>query len=107
MTNPSKQRGTAAETAVVNYLRSLGYTAERRTLQGGGNDKGDIFVAELPHLVFEVKNTKRIEWAAYTDELLTEMRNAGATGGVLIVKRRGTTDVSRWFWLCVGDARPL
>ena len=107
MTNPSKQRGTAAETAVVRYLESKGYTAERRTMQGAGNDKGDIVIHGRPELVIEVKNTKRIDLGAFVDELMVEMHNAGATGGVLIVNRRGTTDVSRWYWLCVGDARPL
>ncbi len=38
----SKQKGTAAETAVVKYLKANGFPkAERRALQGN-LDKGDI-----------------------------------------------------------------
>ena len=106
MTNPSKKRGTAAETAVVNHLRSLGYTAERLPPKGA-RDEGDIVVAERPGLVIEVKNRKGFELAAWVAELEVEMRNAGATGGVLIVKKKGTQDPAAWYWLCVGDARPL
>ena len=107
MTNPSKKRGTAAETAVVNYLRFRGHMAERRNMQGGGNDKGDLVIHGRPDLVIEVKNHARIDLATFTDELLVEMRNAGATGGILVVKRKGKSNPADWYWLCVGDARPL
>lgn len=41
MTNPSKARGTAAETAVVRYLRRWWPNVERRALAGNA-DKGDL-----------------------------------------------------------------
>ena len=48
----SKAKGTAAETAVVRFLRAVGFTqAERRTL-GGTQDRGDI--AGVPGVVIEV-----------------------------------------------------
>lgn len=97
MTNPSKKKGTAAETALVAYLNDLGYTAERRAA-GGMFDKGDIVVKELPHVVFEVKAVARIELASYIDELRAEMLNAGATAGVLVVKRRGKSNPGEWYW---------
>ena len=91
----SKQRGTAAETAVVRYLNANGFPhAERRAL-AGVNDKGDI--SGLPGVVLEVKSCKRIELAAWVDELGVEMRNAGAYIGAVIAKRRGTTDVGEWY----------
>ena len=91
----SKQRGTAAETAVVRYLNANGFPhAERRAL-AGVNDKGDI--SGLPGVVIEVKSCKRIELAAWVDELGVEMRNAGAYIGAVVAKRRGTTDVGEWY----------
>lgn len=93
----SKQKGTAAETAVVKYLNELGYTAERRAM-GGMFDKGDIVVKELPGVVFEVKAVKRIELAQFQNELRAEMLNAGADFGVLIVKRSGKSNPGEWYW---------
>lgn len=91
----SKQKGTAAETAVVRYLQAHGFPyAERRTL-AGVNDRGDI--AGLPGVVLEVKNCKRTELAGWLDELEVEMSNAGAYIGACIHKRRGTTDPGKWF----------
>jgi len=93
----SKQKGTKAETAVVNYLNEIGFTAERRA-GAGMFDKGDIVVKELPHVVFEVKAVKRITLAQFQDELRAEMLNAGATHGVLIVKRVGKSNPGEWYW---------
>lgn len=87
----SKEKGTAAETAVVRYLRSLVINGrsvfpyvERRALTGG-KDKGDI--AGIPGVVIEVKAAKRLELAAWKRETLEEMANADASWGVLVVKR--------------------
>jgi hypothetical protein len=54
----SKQKGTAAETAVVNWLVSKGRKhVERRSLNGV-NDRGDI--AGVPGVVLEVKNCAKM-----------------------------------------------
>ena len=95
MSNPSKQRGTAAETAVVNYLHANGFPHVERRALAGVNDRGDI--SGIPGVVLEVKNCKRIELAGWADELDAEMRNAGAYLGAVIAKRKGTTDVGRWY----------
>ena len=36
--NPSKSKGTAAESAVVKYLRSCGIPADRHALKGTADD---------------------------------------------------------------------
>jgi hypothetical protein len=91
--NPSKQKGTAWETSVVNWLRSNGHPyAERRTLAGSA-DKGDI--SGVPGVVLEAKNCRQITLAAWCDELEVEMGNAGVDLGAVVIKRRGTTDVGR------------
>lgn len=92
MSNPSKQRGTAWETAVVRWLNDHGFPyAERRTLAGTA-DKGDI--TGIPGVVLECKNTKSISLAQFIDELEVEMSNARADLGAVVIKRRGTTNVA-------------
>ena len=91
----SKQKGTAAETAVVNYLKDKGYVhVERRSLNGA-YDRGDI--AGIQSVVIEVKDHARMELAQWVSELLVEIENDKAKTGVVIHKRRGTTDVGRWY----------
>ena len=91
----SKQKGTAAETAVVNWLQSKGRKhVERRSLNGV-NDRGDI--AGIPSVVLEVKNCARMELSKWLRELEVEMHNDKAKTGVVIHKKKGTTDVGQWY----------
>jgi len=93
MSNPSKARGTAFETALVGWLQANGHPyAERRTLSGH-NDRGDV--AGIPGVVIEAKNCKTIQLAAWVDELAVEMGNAGVDIGAVVIRRRGTSDVGR------------
>lgn len=91
----SKRKGTAAETAVVNYLRTAGFIqAERRTL-GGAKDRGDI--AGIPGTVIEVKNCARQELGAWIAEAELERDNDRASLGVVWHKRRGKGNPADWF----------
>lgn len=88
----SKQKGTAAETAVVRYLRSLTYdtlpafpNVERRALSGG-KDMGDI--AGIPGWVIEVKAAETLKLAEWQRETLAEKANAEADYCLLVVKRK-------------------
>lgn len=93
----SKQRakGTAAETAVVNYLKAHGFPhAERRALHGTA-DKGDI--TGCGPVVFEVKNHKQMDLAGWIKELEAEMVNAGVDVGAVVSKKRGTTDPGEFY----------
>ncbi len=91
----SKAKGTAAETAVVRFLRAFGFTqAERRTL-GGTQDRGDI--AGVPGVVIEVKNCARQELPAWVAEAERERDNDQADLGVVWHKRRGKSDPAEWF----------
>ena len=88
MTNRSKAKGTAHESAVVAFLRAHGFPhAERRALSGNV-DKGDI-TGIGPRWVIECKAVREITLAAFMDETETERVNAGADYGVAVVKRRG------------------
>jgi hypothetical protein len=91
----SKQKGTAAETAVVNWLQSKGRKhVERRTLNGS-SDRGDI--AGIPCVVLEVKNCARMELSKWVQELEVEIHNDKAETGVVIHKKKGTTNVGEWY----------
>jgi hypothetical protein len=91
----SKRRGTAAETSVVAWLRSQGYRAHRRAL-AGAKDQGDVLI-EGHDIAIEVKSCARLDLPGWLRELDVEMANAGSTDGVVIAKRRGSTDVSNWY----------
>jgi hypothetical protein len=95
MSNPSKRKGTAAESAVVAWLRDCGCEHVERRALAGSSDKGDI--AGLPGVVVEVKAEKGHNLAGWVDELEVEIRNAHASTGVVIAKRRGTTNVDSWY----------
>lgn len=91
----AKQKGTAAETAVVKFLKENGFPyAERRALHGTV-DKGDI--TGCGPVVFEVKNHKAMDLAGWIAELKTEVVNAEATAGCVVAKKRGTTDPGQWY----------
>lgn len=89
MTNPPKKKGTAWETAVVNFLTACGLLARRRALTGS-NDQGDIELPEIGGIVIEAKNCKGQTLAQWVDEAVKEAANAGAPVGVVWHHRRGT-----------------
>lgn len=89
MSNPSKQKGTAWETALVAWLSQNGFVhAERRAL-AGSNDRGDV--TGIPGVCVEAKSCKRHELGPWLDETVQEAI-AGADIPVLAVKRRGKGD---------------
>lgn len=98
----SRSTGTAAETAVVRYLQNWWPAAERRALSGN-KDKGDV--AGIPGVVIEVKAAATQLLAAWRRETWTEMRNAGATTCVLVVKRPYKA-VGQWDAYIPGDLIP-
>jgi len=95
MVNPSKIKGTRAETAFVTWLQRYFPYAERRSLRGG-KDCGDV--TGIPGLVFEVKDANPWQLSAWLRETEVERRNANAEFGLLVVKPPGVgyTRVSQW-----------
>lgn len=93
----ARAKGTAAETALVNYLRFQGWPyAERRALSGSV-DKGDI--TGTPGVVWEVKAGTTLcipQWLRETEQ---ERINARGHVGVLVVKPKGVGvgNVDRWW----------
>lgn len=100
MSNPSKIRGTAAETAVVGYLRVNGAPhAERRALTGN-KDRGDI--AGVIGVMMEVKDRRGDQLPKWVDEVEVQKVNDHADIGVCWHKRRGTLDPGRWLVTMTG-----
>lgn len=92
----SKAKGTAAESALAAAQRRLGFPyAERSALQGKF-DKGDT--TGHPGLVFECKDAKVWQAAAWLRETEAERINAGADYGILVIKapRIGYQNAERW-----------
>lgn len=105
MTNRPKQRGTAAETAVLRHVRENGYPWAHRLALTGNADQGDISLLPGNLVILEVKNhatgstgqpgaAQLADWMRQTE---AERDNAGADHAALVVKRKGTTDPGRWF----------
>lgn len=86
MTNPSKQKGTAWESACVAYLRECGFTVAERRAQSGALDKGDI--AGIFSTVIECKAEKSMNLGGWLKEAEAEARNANAEVAVVFAKRR-------------------
>lgn len=114
MTNPSRAKGTAAESAIVTYLRARGIDAHRHPPHGT-KDVGDILIPGSG-VVIEVKNCKSMDLAGWVDETATETANAGADLGVVWHKRRGKSDPADWYvtmtgaeflYLLIGEGRGL
>ena len=96
MANRNKAKGSAAERAVANWLADRDWPdAERRYDAGRHDDRGDI--RGIPGVTVEVKNHQRLDLAGWVAELEQVMANAGHDLGFVVVKKRGTTDVGRWY----------
>lgn len=95
MTNRNKIAGSAAERAVVNYLRAEGFPHAERRLAGAQKDRGDI--AGIPGVAIEVKSGARVELAQWLDEASVERDNDHADLGVVWHRRRGIGSAGAWF----------
>ena len=95
----AKDIGTRAETAVRNYLLSVGYTEleAHRNVLTGAFDQGDVWLRDENHglVVFEVKggamaknasHEQMIKWYAEAEK---EKGHANANYGFLVTQRNG------------------
>ena len=93
----ARQKGTAAETAVVKWLRANGWKdADRHPLRGQA-DQGDI--KAIKNTVLEVKNHKSYSIPAWLREVEVEKQNAKAEFGAVIIKPNGVglNNVDQWW----------
>ncbi|MFB8071088.1 hypothetical protein [Streptomyces californicus] len=86
MANPSKQRGTAWESALVAYLREHHNPGAHRNVQMGAKDIGDIDGYYLHAL--EAKAEKTITLSSYIAQANREAVHVGQPYGCAVIKRR-------------------
>lgn len=98
----SRAKGTAWESAIVDYLRDNGAPHAERRAQSGATDRGDI--AGIPAVVIEAKSAARVELAGWLDEAELERKHDHANLGVVWFKRRGKTSPGDGFVLMSGAA---
>lgn len=106
MANLSKNKGTAAETAVVRFAWSKGFTYAERIALAGANDQGDIVLMRDPKIIIEVKAGKSAQTASlgqiskWLDDTRRERDNANAKHGLLIIQRQGFGNTRVGSWEC-------
>lgn len=100
MSNPSKKKGTAAETRVVRYLEKHGIPAKRKALTGS-KDEGDIQVDG--NVTLEVKagkqtqNYNRTQLDEWIRQAIEEGKNCGQRSYLVIVRyNRKIDDAEVW-----------
>lgn len=93
----AKAKGTAAETAVVQYLRTRWWPGAERRALAGAKDLGDV--TGTPGVVWEVKAGGRLAIPEWLRETVVERDNAGVPLGLLVVKPKGVgvTKVHEWW----------
>jgi len=107
----AKQAGSATERAVADYLAgALDDDRIDRRVKTGAKDRGDIGGVRVHgrRLVLEVKDCAKVDISGWTAQAHTEAGNDDALAGVVVAKRRGTTDPGRyWVHMTVDDLLAL
>lgn len=96
----ARQAGARAERAVADYLAAaLDDDRIDRRVKTGAKDRGDIGGVRVhgQRAVVEVKDCAKQTLPAWVAEAHTEAGNDDALVGVVVAKRRGTTDPGRWW----------
>jgi Holliday junction resolvase-like predicted endonuclease len=109
MVNKPKQKGTAAETRVVNYLLAAGLDAVRVVLHGT-DDQGDIHIISSDRstrVCLEVKGGKQTAKVArkQREDWLAETINEGIHADMdayLVIAKHGSSVCDYHVWSCNG-----
>jgi len=103
----ARAAGSRFERSIADYL-ALVLDDDRidRRVKTGAKDRGDI--AGLRHrgrrLVIEVKDVTRVDLSGWVREAHIEAGNDDALAGLVVHKRRGTTDPAEQYVTCtLGD----
>ncbi len=102
MSTPQKRKGSQWERDTKEWLNEKGFVyAERAYGAGRKDDVGDI--RGINGVVIECKNEKAIRIPQYLRELEDEITHADAETGVVLVKKRGTSNVSEAYAIMTAD----
>lgn len=116
----AKAIGTRAETAVRNYLLSVGYSEleAHRNVLTGSDDEGDVWLRDenFGLIVFEIKGGKMAKEGSFQQiknwygEADREKKNAKASFGFLVTQRAGVGYPRAgewWAYATLGDLAHL
>lgn len=107
----AKAAGARTERHVADYLAAaLADDRIDRRVKTGAKDKGDVAGLRIhgQRMVAEVKDVAKTDLPGWTNEAHTEAGNDDALVGVVIAKRRGTTDPGRyWVHMTLDDLLAL
>lgn len=92
MANPQKAKGASFERLVCDYL-SQAIPCERIPA-GATLDRGDLWT---PSACIQCKNHRTLSLGAWMKDTTEQQQNAAKPYGILIVKRKGTTDPAEQF----------
>lgn len=110
--NSAKAAGARFERLIADHLAATVDDRIDRRVRTGAKDTGDIGGLRTPdgrRLVIECKDYGgRLQPAAWTAEAHTEAANDQASAGIVIAKRRGTTNPNdQWVLMTLGDLTTL
>ena len=93
MANPAKQKGTAFETLIKDYLNSVGFRDAHRTALKSGADTGDINGIRNgltnTQVAIQCKNQKSHNISGWLNDTVEQAARLGDGLPVLVVKRAG------------------
>lgn len=101
----ARQAGTRFERQIADYLAATIDDRIDRRVRNGNKDRGDLGGLRIhgQRLVAELKDCATLALPAWTTEAHTEASNDDALAGVVIHKRRGTSDPGRQWVTCTVD----
>lgn len=98
----NRRKGHDTERSVARYLRSVGFAGAERAVRTGYR-VGDrevpdpLDITGVPGVVWSVKNDASNQIAAWLNEAEIARNHHGAELAILVTRRRGKADVSRWW----------
>lgn len=98
MTSPEKRKGDRAERVFLDWLHSLKFEDAHRIRAGSPDDIGDIELG-VPGVVIEVKDRGKLDLPAWIRKLQVQKANKDAAIGVIVVKKRGSSDPFDWSYV--------
>ncbi len=99
----AQRKGTHGETARVNYFKARGWKYATRIPKAGAKDKGDLILDQAVPVMIESKETKAFTPSTFISEMEVQVQNSNAEFGFVIVKKKGTTDVGKYYALTTVD----
>ena len=98
-----RQKGTRGETDRVNYFKARGWKYATRIPTAGANDKGDLILDQAVPVMIESKEVKAFTPSTFIAEMEAQIKNSKADFGCVVVKKKGTTDVGKYYCLTTVD----